>query len=302
MVVAAHPRTLGLVGGSLAADTGKPRVHRLGGQRALPSHDNHGETAPTTHFRFPHSLQTSGTGSGKPTCLQPARDEVALFSHILWFGPGGAHSLVPAARQERRRAQWRSMMARQRHRRLVIDRREHDGMLVRHKARTEHLRCPSFASLGAPLKSEKLLIHRGFGTRCPRPGSAPKDCCQTKWSWSSSSCRLRIDRRPANRPLRLARRGFCTSASLAISENWRSKRVVLKNTSTQTIFVARVQLLGTRETPFGAAGFHQLCEPVLLPRRDPCTRGLARLRRPLRAAMSTVGDDEGCTRGGFSRR
>jgi hypothetical protein len=66
-----------------------------------------------TDYPLPHPPFPTNVGNGKwEVCLHlRSRDKVALFPHILWFGPGGAHSLVPAASQERRR--------------------EHDGMLVR---------------------------------------------------------------------------------------------------------------------------------------------------------------------------
>ena len=73
-----------------------------------------------------------GNGNWEVAVLPRTRDEVAPFyPHILWFGPGGAHSLAPAAQSKCGRPQRRSMMAHQRHPRLVIDRREHNGMLKR---------------------------------------------------------------------------------------------------------------------------------------------------------------------------
>jgi hypothetical protein len=69
----------------------------------------------------------------------PDATKSCLLLHILLFGPRGAYSLVPAARQKRRRAQRTSMMARQRHRRLVIDEREHAGSFGRHGRGHRHI-------------------------------------------------------------------------------------------------------------------------------------------------------------------
>jgi hypothetical protein len=50
-------------------------------------------------------------------------------------------------------------MARQRHRRLVIDQREHDGILARYGARdrTDQLPSPSFALATSPSNAVILL-------------------------------------------------------------------------------------------------------------------------------------------------
>ena len=119
-----------------------PATAWLGDRR---SHDNQNETLLTTHFRFPHALQRVGTGSGKFTLSPHGVGALLIFFSQFSCSARQSHSLAPAARFERRRAQRPSMMARQRHRRLVIEGREHDGMLARHKARIEHLPRPSFA-------------------------------------------------------------------------------------------------------------------------------------------------------------
>src|SRR5262249_61931174 len=73
---------------------------------------------PTATSRIPYSVPEREVGSPPPV----ARDKVAGSSaHILWFGSGGA---IPSSRplyRKRWRAQRRSMMARKRHHRLVID-------------------------------------------------------------------------------------------------------------------------------------------------------------------------------------
>ena len=54
------------------------------------------------------------------------------FTRILWFDPRREHSFVPTVRALCRRAQWPSRTALlQRRRRLVLDGREHGGMLRR---------------------------------------------------------------------------------------------------------------------------------------------------------------------------
>jgi hypothetical protein len=81
--------------------------------------------------RFPYTLQHAGSGIGK-SLRRPTLSGAVSSGPILWFGPGGAILPSRPRRYERQRAQRRSMMARQRHRRLVIDGREQDGILARH--------------------------------------------------------------------------------------------------------------------------------------------------------------------------
>jgi transposase-like protein len=57
------------------------------------------------------------------------------------------------------------MMARQRHRRLVIDQREHAGTLVRHGARTERLSGPSFLLSTSPPNAVILLMEQGLANQ-----------------------------------------------------------------------------------------------------------------------------------------
>src|SRR5215510_5367406 len=80
----------------------------------------------TSHI--PYDMREAELGS------HPVAGKRRLSSDpILWFGPRRS-PILPSRppRYECRRAQRRSMMALQRHRRLVIDGREHDGILVRH--------------------------------------------------------------------------------------------------------------------------------------------------------------------------
>src|SRR5262245_41018536 len=94
-------------------------------------------------------------------------------SFSLTFSGSAPAERIPSSRplyRERWRAQRRSMMARQRHRRLVIDGREHASILVRHGANTEQIGHPSFASLRTPSKCEKLLMVRKATSLRPRCG------------------------------------------------------------------------------------------------------------------------------------
>jgi hypothetical protein len=108
--------------------------------------DNQGCEGPDFPFRFPHALQRVGKGSGKsvPCPSGPCATKSHFLPHILLFGPCGAHSLAPAARPERRRAQRMSMMARQRHPEgPVIDRSEHAGSFGQHGVRTGEVNTPA---------------------------------------------------------------------------------------------------------------------------------------------------------------
>jgi len=91
-----------------------------------------GADYPASASHIPYSVRV-GNWEGRLPSTALARQRRASSSPILWFGPPAER--IPSSRplyRERRRAQRRSMMARQRHRRLVIDLREHDGILARH--------------------------------------------------------------------------------------------------------------------------------------------------------------------------
>jgi hypothetical protein len=111
----------------LTALTTTGRIVKVGngGYRLVGwAYDNQDETPLTSSFRFPHALQRVGRELG-------SSPSSPIFANSL-VRLRRSHSLAPAARYERRRAQRRSMMARQRQPSgLVIDRREHAGILVR---------------------------------------------------------------------------------------------------------------------------------------------------------------------------
>jgi len=94
----------------------------------------------TSHFRFPSALQRAGTGTGEPRPVPVRRHRSGriflFFVPILLFGPQRSHSLAPAAQMTQPGARsgrqgWRTCATA----RLVLDAREHDGMLTRHWAR-----------------------------------------------------------------------------------------------------------------------------------------------------------------------
>jgi hypothetical protein len=66
------------------------------------------------------------------------------------------------------------MMARQRHRRLVIDLREHDGILARHGASTEQSLPPSFALSTNPSNTVILLTPHIILLQGPGPFQLPR--------------------------------------------------------------------------------------------------------------------------------
>jgi len=91
----------------------------------------------TSHFRFPSALQCAGTGTGKPPRPETTISHSSCSSRPnSLVRPRRSHSLVPAARMRAparaaARQGWRiSATAR-----LVLDARQHDGMLTRHWAR-----------------------------------------------------------------------------------------------------------------------------------------------------------------------